>query len=477
MNLVFPSQVQEYQGSSTLLRTTTYCYNGNQTSCSTAYAPNFPLTQRDTYVLLAGMSGSSRTTSFFDTYGNVTESDVYDFGASSPAFKAKTTYGSWSGSACAAIGSDIFDKPCEIIKYDVNSNAIADTKNVYDTKGNLTSTSKWVSGSFGTGTYLTTTISPNSNGTVAYTVDPNGNKTSFTYGSCNGGAPTTITPPISALATSQTWDSGCEEGQVVTKTDANSNSKSFAYSDPLSRMSSSTDELSNTTNVSYTPTTTESILNFGSSSIDNYVQNNPTALTVYKQSIEGPGGSWDSTETTAYQDTYGVTTTATAPCVQASKGSGCPSSTISKATHDALGRPLVATDAGGGTVTNSYIGSSNRFDTLTVVGPAPAGEVVKQVQKEYNGLGQLLSSCQISSGTGSVSCGQVNGGTGYLTSYSYNTDGTLASVTKGVQTHSSTYDRAGRVLSTTTPERGTTYAYYDSAPSTPGCSLHNGYQR
>src|SRR5208282_2753696 len=99
--------------------------------------------------------------------------------------------------------------------------------------------------------------------------------------------------------------------------------------------------------------------------------------------------------------------------------------------------------------------------------PAPTGEVVKEVAEEYNGLGQLLASCSISSGSGSVACG-FGGYTGFLTSYTYNADGTVASEVRGSQTHSSTYDALGRTLTATYPESGTKHLYYDSAPSTPG---------
>lgn len=100
-----------------------------------------------------------------------------------------------------------------------------------------------------------------------------------------------------------------------------------------------------------------------------------------------------------------------------------------------------------------------------MTGPAPAGEVVKQIQKEYNGLGQLVSACQLSSALGTTSCGQANGGTGYLTTYNYNTDGTVASIVRGSQSQSFTYDALGRTLTATYPESGTTTFSYD----TTGC--------
>jgi hypothetical protein len=116
--VILPVQTQRYQGASTLPQTTTYCYNGNQTNCATATAPTFPVTQRDTYSTLSGMS-SKRHTIFEDSYGNVTEEDFYDYGASSPSFKAvASNFGyTWNGSTTSpncttSIGNGIVDRPC-----------------------------------------------------------------------------------------------------------------------------------------------------------------------------------------------------------------------------------------------------------------------------------------------------------------------------------------------------------------------------
>ncbi|MGA7293486.1 MAG: RHS repeat-associated core domain-containing protein [Terriglobales bacterium] len=209
----------------------------------------------------------------------------------------------------------------------------------------------------------------------------------------------------------------------------------------------------------------------GSSDLDAFNTADALGRPLYAQQIETSGGSWDTTQMGYSWNGTGRVTTKTMPCAT-TKGSGCSNGTTT-VTHDALGRPLVTTDGGGGTITNTYTGHSSGcgqsllgcLDILSVVGPAPAGEVVKQVQKEYNGLGQLMSVCQLSSATGTTSCQQANGGTGFLTTYSYNADGTLASVVRGSQMHSFTYDALGRTLTATYPESGTKYFYYDSAPS------------
>jgi len=108
--------------------------------------------------------------------------------------------------------------------------------------------------------------------------------------------------------------------------------------------------------------------------------------------------------------------------------------------------------------------------TITL-GPAPVGEVTKEIAAEYNGLGQVIASCDVSGDSGYKSCG-FGGFSGFPTVTAFNADGTVASAANSsstnTQTRSFTYDAAGRQLTATTPETGTQYAYYDSAPSTPG---------
>ena len=133
--------------------------------------------------------------------------------------------------------------------------------------------------------------------------------------------------------------------------------------------------------------------------------------------------------------------------------------------YDALGRPLVVADGGGGTASYTYA----QDDVLSVLSPSPTGENNKQTQNQYDGLGRLTSSCKISAAvSGSTSCNQQNGSySGVLTTTSYTSaSGTqTVSSTRGSQTRSQTVDGLGRVISTTTPEGGTTTYTYDSFPA------------
>jgi RHS repeat-associated protein len=324
-------------------------------------------------------------------------------------------------------------------------------------------------------------MSPPNSGSGLMT-DANLNRTTLTYETCNtisNALLTKVVPPISTLDIQYSWDSNCQGAKMMSATDPNGFSVGSTYNDPFWRPTSKTDQLNNTLNFSYYPTvpinTSESQMTFGSSDLDAFSTNDALGRPLYSQQIEGPSGSWDTVQMGYSWNTTGRVTTKTMPCAT-TKGAGCSNGTTT-VTHDALGQDLVTTDGGGGTLTATYTGHSSGcgnsmlgcVDVLVVLGPAPAGgEVVKQVQKEYDGLGQVRSVCQLSSATGTTSCGQANGGTGYLTTYNYNADGTVSSIVRGAQTHSFTYDALGRTLTTTYPESGTKQFFYDTAPSTPG---------
>ena len=151
--------------------------------------------------------------------------------------------------------------------------------------------------------------------------------------------------------------------------------------------------------------------------------------------------------------------------------SGCAATTTA---YDAVNRPATVTDGGNGTINYTYTYN----DTLSVVGPAPGGtDHVKQRQLEYDGLGRLASVCEITSGTGSGTCGQSSSQTGFWTQYTYDALGDMTGVTQNAQaaqnsreTRTYTHDMLGRLASEQNPETGSTaIAYtYDSSDSTCG---------
>src|SRR5205807_8700925 len=132
---------------------------------------------------------------------------------------------------------------------------------------------------------------------------------------------------------------------------------------------------------------------------------------LYSQHQEGPtSANYDSTQVLydsllrAYQSTM--------PCVT-TKAAGCGSAAKTTTAFDALGRVLKKTDGGGGYV--SYTPSQN--DVKQSVGPAPAGQTLKQRQMEYDALGRLTSICEWSSLTGHGHRAQTTNYNGSFTTY------------------------------------------------------------
>ena len=475
------TEEQDYQGpQTTLLRTRVFCYNGNQTNCTGATGLNYPFTQRDVYTTLPGLSkGPSRTTEKWDAFGNTTETDEYDFGATIPTHKqVASSYGyTWNGSTTSpncgtTIGNGVNNMPCQVQLLSGSGAQLRNTYLKYGTNtnpGNLLSKASLVSGN----SYLVVAFAHNSNGTISSITDENGNLTSLSYDDCNGGMPTKVTfwpvPQTTSLSEKMSWDTGCNGAVVLSVTDPNSISTSAQYQSPLWVPTSVTDEFGGTVNFTYSPTSFEAqeTFNGGSSDLDVVSSTDTLGRPLLAQVIEGPGGNWDTQQSGYSWDNTGQVTTTMPPCVSATKGAGC-ATVHDTVTHDALNRPLVETSSAGSTISFTYTGR----DVLSVAGPAPTGEVVKQVRQEFNGLGQLLSSCSLSSAPGSTSCGQDSGGTGFVTSYVYNADGTTASVSRKsnstTQTRYFTYDGLGRTLTTSYPESGTVQYFYDVPPATPG---------
>src|SRR3989441_9618456 len=106
---IYETQRKAYQGSSTLLQTVNTCYNGSAIPC-TDIAVTLPITRRT--VILQPDSGTlqSKTDTFYNSYGLVTETDEYDFGSgappASPTRKTLITY--------ASLGNGIVDRPATI---------------------------------------------------------------------------------------------------------------------------------------------------------------------------------------------------------------------------------------------------------------------------------------------------------------------------------------------------------------------------
>jgi len=504
-------------GGGTLLKTMTTCYNGNFSSCAapTSVPLNY-ISQTDVYTSFNGGS-SNLVQANYDAYGNTIEVKQYDFGAAmpptgNPLSDTLTYYGqSWnsSSSSCSAYpsGTYIYNTPC--YSYTKNSAlaTVAQTQITYSNTGHPTTITRLTSGSNSlttTATYSTT------NGTLATATDVNSALYAYGYNGtdgCNSLLPTSVIVtgtglPSGGLTTSTQWN--CSGGVVTQTSDANQppNNYAYGYNDPLWRLKSTTDPMSNVTNYSYTtPTTFESVMNFNgtTSTSDQLATTDGLGRQVYAQTRQGQGSGstppfdtaqtaygWISANTGACTTqppfTTGACTTQSMPYTGAAGASAPTGTAVTTTKYDALGRPLTVTDGGGGVTSYQYV----QNDVLQSVGPTQTF----QKQLEYDGLGRLSSVCEISTTLPGVgTCGQTTTQTGYWTRYEYDALGDLTAVCQntsvalstdcvtspsaGQQTRTYTYDGLSRLTSEKNPETGTTTYTYDTS-STCGTSTFKG---
>jgi len=475
---LYVTERQVHQGG-TLLKTTYTCYNGASAPCNST-AISLPITERTRYVQWPG-GLESKTDYQYNTYGLITEEDEYAYGSGGPGAvvrKTLTTY--------ASLSNSIEGMPATVTVEDGSGNVKAQTTYTYD-QGSVVTTSGTpqhvsVSGSRGNATTISNMVSSGSSlsktftyfdtGNIDVATDVNGAQTTYTYGACGNSFPTSVSEPMS-LSRSMAWN--CTGGVETSVTDENGHTSSASYTDPdFWRPASNTDQLGNVTYYSYQPNPSYSspfmvasslTFNGGSSIVSNVLYEDDLGRPYDDQHQEYPGAS--TLDTTSFKyDANGRSYSVSGPCAVGYVGS-CSGPTTTQ-TYDALNRPLVTTDGGGGTVSLTY----TQNDTYQSVGPAPSGENAKRKQVEYDALGRVTSVCEITSAAGSGTCGQTSPATGYWTKYSYDVLNDLVSVTQNAQssqpqTRTYAYDGLGRMTSETNPESGTTTYYHDSIPS--GC--------
>jgi RHS repeat-associated protein len=495
---IYQTQKKVYQGSiasGTPLETVDTCYNGSAVPC-TGTAVALPIASTSVRVGYPNSSGKqNRADTTYNTNGLPTEVDEYDFGSggSGPGPLLRKTV-----TAYASLTNGIVNRPSSVSIYDGGGALKAQTTFGYDestptvtsgtpqhvtisgSHGNLTSIHRLVSGS----TTLNQSFTYYDTGNVYQATDTNGAVTTYAYetSSCGNSFPTKITlPTVNGLSMNRqvTWN--CVGGVMTSQQDENGNSSSVAYTDTqFWRPSATTDAAGNTANVTYGyvsspgPFQVESKIDFngGASTVDVLTTTDSSGRAHLTQKRQQPGGTnFDSTQVD--YDSLGRPKFSYLP-FQSAAGSGAGTFVGSTTLHDALGRPTSTTDSGGGSVSIAY----TQNDVYQSIGPAPAGENnPKRKQLEYDGLGRLSSVCEVTTGTGSGTCGQTTPQTGYWTTYTFDTLGNLTGVTQNAQavgsqqTRSFSFDDLGRLLSESNPENGTTLYTYDSDAV---CGTSNG---
>ncbi len=494
---VYETERQVYQGSTstgTLLRTVYTCYNGSASPCNSTTITG-QITQKS--VTVSWPSGSStlqsKKVSSYNGNALITEVDEYAYGSGAPGSLVRKTLTSY-----ASLGNNILDRPASVTIEDGSSNIKAQTTYCYDegtpsgtttcaatgsptattgtpqhisvtgSRGNVTT----VAGLVQSSTTLGKTYTYYDTGNVNVATDVNGGTTtpSYTGSSCGNSFPTSVTEAVPALSRSMVWN--CTGGVLTSVTDENGQSVSYNYTDPdFWRPSSLADQASNVTNYTYTPAagstdaSVESSLAFngGNSAANSLVTLDGLGRRLVSQEEETPTGSmWDSVESD--YDSLGRPDRTTLP-YQAASGATKSSAPANHTTYDALGRATQIAD--NETTPLNLQFSYTQNDTYRTLGPAPSGENTKRTQYEYDALGRLTSVCEVTSLTGSGTCGQTNTATGYWTEYTYDLLNDLTGVTQNAQASSTqsrsyTYDDLGRMTSELNPETGsgmTVYTY------------------
>src|ERR1700722_349688 len=485
---LYETERQVHQGATTLLKTVFTCYNGNVTTstCNTT-AITLPITQTSAFLQWKTSGLESRTDTLYNSFGLVTELDEYAYGNNTPGAIVRETKIQY-----APLGNGIVSMPSSVTVEDGSGNVKAQTSYCYDeavpsgttacaatgvptptsgtpqhvavtgSRGNVTTIASLVQGSTTLGqkfTYYDT-------GNVKTATDVNGAVTTFTYGSgisCGNSFATSVSEPLS-LTRSMTWN--CTGGVQLSAKDENSQIVSATYDDPYFwRPNAVSDQIPNTTSITYTgATSAETSLKFNGSlsTADTLISLDSLGRVHIAQVKESQSSSVYDGKETDY-NVVGIPSRSTLPYAASGGTAASPTAPGVTATYDALGRTLETEDSGLGTTTYTY----NQNDVLITSGPPPTGENAKSKQYEYDALGRLTSVCEITSATGSGSCGQTVAATGFLTKYSYDLNNNLIGVTQNAQssttqTRTYTYDDLSRLTSEINPESGTTSYVYDS---------------
>ncbi len=421
------------QGSSSPLVTvaTRYNYGGNIT---------YPFFEIDVHTTFPSALVSWGRT-LYNSYSQPTEIDAYDYLSNTALRKTTFTYD------INLYGIYIYDRPLSVYVYDNAGSLKAGTTYTYDAYGNK------LSATYATKFTATVTqnFNHNSNGTLNWSEDFNGNKTAYTYGtgSCINAFPTKVTLPNN-LYMSYAYDTNCAGGVLASSTDVNGKTTTYSYNDP--------NHFWRLVGVSYpdggskTITYTDAANAFSVSTSTAVASGKSHQITQLLDGLGRPYQAQDKSAATyvdTVYDTLGQVYSVSNPYYTKSD----TTYGVTTYSYDALGRTTSVQAPGGATATTSYAAGTSTYCT-TVTDPAS-----KVRQLCADGMGRVTS---VTEDPGSSP--HLN----YQTTYTYDPLNNLLSVTQGSQVRSYMYDYLSRLFWATTPEQGNTYICYTS--STSACS-------
>lgn len=455
----YESSRYEYQGTSTLIRTVQTCYNGHAAPCDGA-AVSLPITQKTVSTTLAGLSGASKVDVFFNTNGQVTETDEYDFGASTATRKTLTSY--------ASLGN-VKSMPSSVTINDGSGNTIAQTNYTYDeyalvattgtpqhvnagtTRGNATTISRLVSGT----TYVTQHLHYYDTGNVQQAFDSLNNGPTYTYGDCGNSFLTQVSLPLN-LSGSISWN--CSGGVVSSITDENSQTISYTYGDSNSwrvTQVSYPDGGQGTTSYntgSATPWTTNTAkIITGTRTLNATITLDGLGRVSQSQITSDPDGISTVDQTYGY-NTTGFLSTASNPY----RSTSDPIYGITFTQTDAIGRLKSVTRPDGNVVSATYSGNCVTY----------LDEANKQRKQCSDGLGRITS----------VFEPDTSNSLTWETDYQYDVlDNLTGVIQKGGSGNSGdwrirsfSYDGLSRMTQENTPEGGiVNYSYSGSCSGSP----------
>ena len=458
-----------YNSAGALVETIYTCYNGATSPSCPTNTVSVPITSRYIYSWL-GAYGANPSAFSAETYNSaelLARHNSYDYfnGSSYPLIRQTLI-------SYASLGSNILDRPAQITVEDASNTIVAQTTfSNYDSHGNVGTVSRWVSPTQN----IVTNFAYFWGGNIQTITDPNGAQTIFTDGACNGAFVTAVSLPMN-LSTSQNWD--CNGAVETIAYDVNNVGTQWDYStQPVWRIHTITDAdgVINARYNSVNDTELYRLFNGNQSIVDSRVVLDSMGRVSVSQAEQAPASNYYDTVESDY-DEDGRQNHTTLP-YQGTAGQTNGAAPRLTTIWDALNRPYQQSDASGAVITSTYQGTF-ALDVFSALTPTPVGEANHNKQYEYDGLGRLISVCEITGAVGSGTCGQSVPQTGYWTKYTYDSLDRLVQVRQNAQgtaqVRTFTYDGLGRLLSETHPESGTTTYYYDSPHGSCGATYDNG---